>query len=536
VSTLILLFPIIPGIAIQVEGQTASYRFDSSLLDLAWMAVVRIAWTVLAVLVSYYRGLGPRPEFGTLELYHANGEKKTREELEHEMLEEPLRPWLRRFASRPAFGAEMMAVLTQAVATSKCLARMNVEIGIREDKDPQHAWFWFACLVTAVVSSLESAHADRMCQAAGERGKKRNAALLSRSASSGLLRRIGSQLTIPLLSSQHGISGDGEELEPGSNCDVERGNENGAEETGGSPTSSALSSNFEDVRGVSDITGDSNYKATWQDLLATCYPDLHLICLAFVFLLLAAVAQVFIPKFLGKILDALTSAFADQKDGGGDSRHKSMFEIPGFLDNVKLLVLASVLAGVFAGIRGSVFTVVGGRVNVRLRIQLMDSLLAQDIGFFDVTKTGDITSRLSSDTTLVGDQVSLNVNVFLRSLVQAIGVLLFMFLVSWQLSILAFISVPLITLFSRWYGEYVRSLTKLMQKKLADGNSVCEAALGSMSTVRVFDAAEAELSEFETCMKKYLELNTRSAIAYCGYATFVTSLPQLVFAVVGTCH
>jgi len=49
----------------------------------------------------------------------------------------------------------------------------------------------------------------------------------------------------------------------------------------------------------------------------------------------------------------------------------------------------------------------------------MDALLSQEIGFFDVTKTGDITSRLSSDTTLVGDQVMLNVNVFLRSLVQA---------------------------------------------------------------------------------------------------------------------
>lgn len=98
----------------------------------------------------------------------------------------------------------------------------------------------------------------------------------------------------------------------------------------------------------------------------------------------------------------------------------------------------------------------------------MDSLLAQDIGFFDVTKTGDITSRLSSDTTLVGDQVMLNVNVFLRSLVQAIGVLGFMFMVSWQLSILAFISVPLVTILSKWYGNYVRSLTKLMQKKLGE--------------------------------------------------------------------
>jgi ATP-binding cassette subfamily B (MDR/TAP) protein 9 len=134
----------------------------------------------------------------------------------------------------------------------------------------------------------------------------------------------------------------------------------------------------------------------------------------------------------------------------------------------------------------------------------MDSLLAQDIGFFDVTKTGDITSRLSSDTTLVGDQVTLNVNVFLRSLVQVIGVLLFMFVLSWQLSLLAFISVPVITMLSKVYGEYVRKLTKLMQKKLADGNSTAEAAIGSMATVRAFDAGESELIEFEASLKKYL--------------------------------
>ena len=73
-------------------------------------------------------------------------------------------------------------------------------------------------------------------------------------------------------------------------------------------------------------------------------------------------------------------------------------------------------------------TVVGARINVRLRVKLMDALLSQDIGFFDITKTGDITSRLSSDTTLVGDQISMNVNVFLRSVVQAVGVLLFMVL------------------------------------------------------------------------------------------------------------
>jgi ATP-binding cassette subfamily B (MDR/TAP) protein 9 len=53
-----------------------------------------------------------------------------------------------------------------------------------------------------------------------------------------------------------------------------------------------------------------------------------------------------------------------------------------------------------------------------------------------------------------------------------------------------------------------------------------------MATVRAFDAGESELSEFEKCMQKYLSLNIRSAVAYFGYCTCVTSLPQLVTALV----
>jgi len=54
-----------------------------------------------------------------------------------------------------------------------------------------------------------------------------------------------------------------------------------------------------------------------------------------------------------------------------------------------------------------------------------------------------------------------------------------------------------------------------------------------MPTVRSFDAATSEMLEFEKCMERYLQLNRRSAVAYCGYACLTTSLPELVFAVVG---
>jgi ATP-binding cassette subfamily B (MDR/TAP) protein 9 len=53
-----------------------------------------------------------------------------------------------------------------------------------------------------------------------------------------------------------------------------------------------------------------------------------------------------------------------------------------------------------------------------------------------------------------------------------------------------------------------------------------------MPTVRAFDAAPTEFKEFAACMEQYLSLNMKAAVAYSGYATCVTSLPQLVTALV----
>lgn len=493
VISLLLLTHLVPGIA-ETEGETRKFTFYGSLLDLGVLAAVRFVLVVGALLVAFIRAEVP-PEW-PFKLYHPNGEKKSKEELEQEALEEPLGPWFQRWISRPAVWGELVGVTTQLVCVIKCLARLNVEVGLFADSEPAHPLFWIAICFAALFALLEVSYLDFCCVQAAQRGKA------CFGETPAILRPISSALSIPLLSREAQEEPDEEEpVVPD-----------------------------EDVRGVSDITADTTYKASWTDLSTICYPDIHMIGVAFVFLLLAAVAQVYIPRFLGKILDALTAAFADANDD--QRKHESIIEIPGFLDNVKRLTIASLLAGIFSGCRGSIFTLVGARANVRLRVQLMDSLLHQDIGFFDVTKTGDITSRLSSDTTLVGDQVSLNVNVFLRSIVQALGVLAFMFVVSWQLTILAFISVPLITILSKWYGNYVRALTKLMQKILADGNSVSESAFAAIATVRTFDAAESELEEFEEKMQKYLDFTKRAATAYFGFATFTVALPQLVFALV----
>jgi hypothetical protein len=407
------------------EHETQHYTLYGSLLDLYALSILRILAAFYCLLRSYLQD--DEPPATPFNPCHSNGERKSREELEEEALEEACTPWLRRYTSRLAFPCEFLALLGSLTLIVKCFARLNVEIGVFDDAEPWHPLFWAALCLVAVFCVVEAVVLESVGSIAGEIGRSRrqlanNGTRTGRRRSTIISRLSSSNLLAPLLSSG---SGGGNNEEEGTNV----------EEGGGNDSDNIdAEAEAEEQVGVSDITGDATYSAGWRDLLGVCAPDSHLIALAFAFLLCAAMAQIYVPHYTGKVLDALAGAYSDDDNNDDhDNSDSSPWAIPGFVSNVEKLVLASILGGVFSGLRGSIFTVVGGRANCRLRVMLMDSLLTQDIGFFDTTKTGHISSRLTSDTTLVGDQITLNVNVFLRSLVQAVGVLGFMFTISWQL-------------------------------------------------------------------------------------------------------
>jgi ABC-type multidrug transport system fused ATPase/permease subunit len=468
-----------------------------------------------------------------MRLRHPNGDRKSREELQEEALEENFLSWARRYTTRFYFSSQLMSIFQATLIIIKCLARLNEEIGVLHEAVPPHPLFWVALSVNGVACSITTISLEsvgRLLWKHRQTPTKEDQTVSSRFPKSwsflDLHRKStganDSDLRESLLSKTHSS------LENGGHSLVVPLADGSATENKASSSHPDIPSLVQSSRVESDITPDAQYKADWNDLFFVCRPDLHLIVLAFVFLILAALCQILVPRYTGKILDSL----ANYSSSEHHEKNRDIWSIPGFMSDMKMLLLVSSLGGIFAGIRGAIFTVTGGRMNVRLRVLLMDSLLCQDIGFFDVTKTGEITSRLTSDTMLVGDQVTLNINIFLRSLVQTVGVLIFMTMLSWQLTLLAFISVPTITVLSKWYGHLIRDLTKLMQKKLADSNSISEAVLASMKTVRAFGAEISELKDFESSLQKYLDLNSRSAQYYIGYYTVSSALPQLVMVVV----
>eukprot|EP00118_Oscarella_pearsei_P010817 m.68548 g.68548 ORF g.68548 m.68548 type:complete len:655 (+) comp35533_c0_seq4:565-2529(+) len=237
-------------------------------------------------------------------------------------------------------------------------------------------------------------------------------------------------------------------------------------------------------------------------LLKLSRPDLHIILSGFCFLGVAATADTIRPYYYGKVIDTIAI-----------NRDENEF--------VKAIVITCILAvasSVGSGIRGMLFLLSMARLNIRVRNQLFTAVTQQEIGFFDTNRTGDITSRLTSDTTKMSDQISINLNIFLRSLARSIGSLVFMFKLSWKLTVVVLLSIPLIAIITYYYGKYYKKLSKLVQTSLAKANNVAEEVISSMRTVRSFANEKGETDKYAVKLKGTLRLNIKQALAYFGYA------------------
>ncbi|KAM4617028.1 ABC-type oligopeptide transporter ABCB9 [Polymixia lowei] len=245
----------------------------------------------------------------------------------------------------------------------------------------------------------------------------------------------------------------------------------------------------------------TNSRATLGRLLAYCSKDAGLLSVAFLFLLISAVCEAFIPYYTGKAIDGIVV-------------HQSMEYFTKPLAKLSALALASSLA---MGVRGGVFTLTFARLNLRLRNLLFRSLMRQEIGFFDANHTGDITSRLTADTTQVSDLISQNVNIFLRSMVKGTGFFIFMFGMSWKLTLVTIMGFPFIGIVSKVYGEYYKRLTKEVQTSLAEANKVAEETISAMRTVRSFANEEQEADSYYARLMVMFQINKKQALAYACY-------------------
>ncbi|XP_061110025.1 antigen peptide transporter 2a isoform X2 [Conger conger] len=267
--------------------------------------------------------------------------------------------------------------------------------------------------------------------------------------------------------------------------------------------------NFPDSRG--DACGMSNgterkqrARALFMRVIRYSIPDALFLCGAFVFLAFAVICEMFIPFYTGKVIDILGSHYQPTS----------------FVTAIFYMGLFSMGSSVGAGLRGGLFMCSLSRLNKRVRVMLFQALVKQEIGFFEVTKTGDLTSRLATDTTLMSQSVAMNVNILLRSLINMVGVLVLMVSLSWKLTLVTFIEFPLIAISQKIYNNRYEKLSKEVQDSIARANDTAGECVAGIRTVRSFNTERSEARRYDERIMVTHDLKTRRDTVRAVYLLF----------------
>ena len=196
-----------------------------------------------------------------------------------------------------------------------------------------------------------------------------------------------------------------------------------------------------------------------------------------------------------------------------------------------MMIIVLVSAG-FVWVRGSTFNTMSERIAQELRYDLFYFIIHKDVAFFDETKTGDILSRISSDTSVIQDGLSTNISMFIRAFIFIVVTMVIICLISWKLTLVTLGGIFPILIVSKIYGAIVKKISKEVQDQKAEMGSISEEAISCIRTVKAFSTEKFETDRYKKKNAEAFRLGKSSAIYNSLYTFFVGFMMNAVNAMI----
>ncbi len=198
------------------------------------------------------------------------------------------------------------------------------------------------------------------------------------------------------------------------------------------------------------------------------------------FLLISAIATLVLPVAVRQVID--------QGFGGADPAGINRW--------FWLLFAAAAVMAAAGGLRYYFVSWLGQRLVTDLRQRVYANVMRLSPVFFESTQTGEVVSRLNTDTTLVETLVGSNVSFALRSLVMLIGAAIMLGVTSPRLAVLLLVLIPVIIVPIKLIGTRVRKLSRTGQDKIAEFTALGTETISAMPTVQAMVQEQAETERF----------------------------------------
>ena len=224
-------------------------------------------------------------------------------------------------------------------------------------------------------------------------------------------------------------------------------------------------------------------------------------------LVTAASATSAIPISFRAIIDKGFSA------GGGD--------ISRWFEYLLLLVVVMAIATAF---RFYFVSWLGERVVADLRMAVLNNLMRLSPSFFEENRPAEISSRLTTDTTIIEQVVGTTVSVALRNLIMGTICLIVLFALAPKLAAMLVIGIPVIILPIALLGRRLRNASRKSQDRIADIGVVVDEVLGAMKVVQAFGQEGREAGRFSSAVESVMATARKRILL----RSFMTSIVMML--------
>ncbi|MEF1254838.1 ABC transporter ATP-binding protein/permease [Vibrio sp. M260112] len=163
---------------------------------------------------------------------------------------------------------------------------------------------------------------------------------------------------------------------------------------------------------------------------------------------------------------------------------------------IVFILLITLLISVGTFFRFYLVSSVGERVSADIRLAVFNHVITLHPSYFETNGSGDIMSRITTDTTLLQSIIGSSFSMAMRSALMCVGAIIMLFATNIKLTLIVLASVPFILVPILFYGRKVRTLSRQSQDSMADVGSYAGEAIEQIKTVQSYSRESQETAFF----------------------------------------
>ncbi len=260
----------------------------------------------------------------------------------------------------------------------------------------------------------------------------------------------------------------------------------------------------------------NNTRATVIRLLTYMNDQYGKLAIIFVSVIMASLLGVAGPYLMGRAIDD----------------YLSVKELNGFLTMILLMFGVNVVGALFSWLMSYLTVQIAQDSVRRIRSDLFYKLQQLSLKFFDTHSDGDLTSRLTNDVDNISSTLNQSLTQLMSSVITIVAVVVMMFALSWQLSLISFVMIPIIILITGQIAKYTRKFFKAKMEGLGALNGHIEETVSGQKVVKAYGQENKAIATFEAQNKTYKDAAIKAEVLSSVMGPLMNMMNNMTYALI----